>query len=190
MTKTHTIEQLNSAVDALRSVDAWQIARDFEATKIDHVGHWVGVRLNPADGEFHTVCEASRNVSAEEYFDEAGCLSEMTVCSGQCGETPGPEDGYEWEQSKEGTYWGNDDGQWCCDHSIEDFLQEKFSDQYESAEERTDLEEIATSVRLYKFDVSSTPLDPDSSDLEKTIQELIDGRIELIESEIEELQQN
>ena len=190
MTTTHTIETLTIAVDALRSVDAWQIAKEFETAKLDHVGHWVGIRLNPADGDWHSVCDASSNVSCEEYFNENGLLSEMTVCSGQCNETPGPEDGYEWTASDAGTYWGNDDAQWCPEDDLESFLEDKFSEQYDAAEDGTDLEDIARSVGLYKFEVSSTPVDPDYSYLETTIQEQIDERIELIEAEIESVEQD
>lgn len=107
---TSTKEQLQAAIEHLRNVDTYDIAAEFEREILNHCGYWVGVRLDPATGEWHSVCEASRCVSSDEYFGESGVLSEMTILSGQTSEYPGPEAGYEWEVDEDGEYWGNDSG--------------------------------------------------------------------------------
>ena len=185
-----TKEQLEAAIEALRIVDTYDIVAEFERELLNHCGHWVGVRLDPRDGQWHSVCEASRSVSCDEYFNESGSLSQMTVLSGQTSEYPGPTDGYEWEASDTGTYWGNDSGEYCTDDDgqLEEFLEKYHSEVYEAAAEGTDLEVIAKSAGVYRFSVSTNPVNPDYSYRMKEVQDQINERIEIIQSEIDELE--
>jgi hypothetical protein len=177
-------QNLETALESLRNVDTYDIAKEFEKQLLEHTGHWVGIRLDPLTGIWHSSCDASKTTSCDEYFNESGLLSEMTVCSGSTNGTPGPDDGYEWENSDEGEYWGDDSGNHCTDDGLESYLEENFSDEYEALPDGNDLRELAVSVGLYRFTVGTTPVSPDYEDRMKSIQELIDERISAIESEL------
>lgn len=160
----------------LQYVDTRELVSEFERELLNHCGHWVGVRLDPATGGWYVVVEPSRNVSCNEYFNESGVLSEMTVLSGQTCEYPGPEDGYEWEDDSTGSYVRDENCSWCCyDQVIKEF----------GTDGDKDVDTVIAREGLTRFSVSTTPVDPDYSYRMKEVQDQIDERIELIRSEIE-----
>jgi hypothetical protein len=176
--------KLETALESLLNVDTYDIAAEFEKQLLTRSGLWIGMRLDPLTGAWHHSCEASATTSCDEYFQESGLLSEMTVCSGSTNGTPGPNDGYEWEKSDDGEYWGNDSGDHCTDDDLESFLEEYFSEECGALPGGNDLRELAVSVGLYRFTVGITPVSPDYEYRMKSIQELIDERIAAIESEL------
>lgn len=184
-----TITDIRNAIEKLREVDATIIAADYERECIENAGLWTCVRLTPQSGEWYCDSEVSKCCSTDEYFGESGVFSAMTLISSQSSFTPGPGDGYEWEEDENGSYWGDpSNGDYCCEDDLETFLEKEYAAAYEAADEGANLEVLAKSVGLYKFSVTSTPVNPDYTETAKMIQEEIDARIKSMEEEIERLE--
>lgn len=170
----------------LRDVDGREVARLFEREQIENSGHWVAVRFHPRENDLYHVVEASECCTEEEYNNTCGPASRVTLKSGSTCWTPGPDDGFEWETDEDGSYFGNDDGDWFC----EDALDEKAEgmDGYEELAEGADLEDFVKSKGYYKFRVTSQPVDPDYSydaeEIEKECSDLAD-ECEALAEEIE-----
>jgi len=178
---TATIEARRVAILACETAksEAGAMAQQFEKEKIDHCNHVVAIRFEPKDGSWYSTCEVSWGVSEDEYFSNSGLLSQMTLLSGKTSGTPGPDDGYEWEDDAHGPYVRDESARW----STYDDVISKFGvgDSDEVADE------LISRKQLTRFSVSSTPVDPDYSAVEKQIEESLDERILLIQKELDEV---
>lgn len=184
------IEQLKSAIQNLEEMksDTFEMAKEFDQEKINTTGSYVAITVNPT-GSWSVGASPSWECSANEYFSESGVLSLSTIHSESgCFGTPGPEDGYEWEDGDD--YFGNDSGTWFATENASRVLSkmDDFEGNIEDlSEEQVEAELIARGFR--KFSVSDRACEPDCyNDLAKVLEEKIDQLIESIQSEVDDLE--
>ena len=176
----------------LRALDIESELVEFDRDQIDNSPNWTARRFNPRTGETWTSVEASRCCSEDEYFSKHGAASILTLQSGSLCNTPGPEDGYEWETSDTGSWFGNDEGDYFDEQYIE--KNAKKLEGYDELPEGSDLETFVKSKGYYRFDVGSTPVEPadysrESDELKKELEALAaqcDEIADELESEAEE----
>ena len=177
-------EKLQAAINRLENVSAWDIACDFDKELISNPGCYVAARIDPATGDHRISVEASWCCSADEYFSESGVLSDTTLCSGSYTNSPGPEDGYEWEEDEDGNYWGNFAYEWFLADDIEEQMDLLYPD-----DECEHCEEFLVKKGWYRFSVGTTPVDQDGLlQRESQIRGAIDELVQSISNRIDELE--
>ena len=188
--KTTKIEQLQAAILNLEEIksDTYSMAVEFDQAKINSGLSYVSITVDPT-GSWSVGSSPSWECSANEYFSESGVLSIATIYSASgCFGTPGPNDGYEWEDGDD--YFGNDSGTWFTIDAAAIKLSEMDDfdgDVDDLAEEQIETELIARG--FFKFSVSDRACEPDiynniADELETKIDELIAS----IQSEVDELE--
>jgi hypothetical protein len=182
---TGIIEKLHTSVE------------DHQDEVIEYLEATVGGRslceiltLDPKTGELHHHTDASFSCSEDEYYSKHGLISRRTIAQDQSCWTPGPEDGFEWEDDESGEYIGNDQGSWCV-YGPEEMEREikKHAELWEQVPDpfsESDVESVLKKNGWYRFSVDATPCDGwDMSEIEQGIESLISD-IEVVIKEMDE----
>ena len=102
-----TREELKMALRVIDKVLCDGIQHIYEQYLEGRIGSSCGyhaIRYDPRTGEAWYHAAPSWEESADEYFGEHGVLSIHTMMTGKRWDWPGPDDGYEWEDSVCGEY--------------------------------------------------------------------------------------
>ena len=159
----------------LRNLDIVDELVEFDRDQIENVPNWCARRFNPRTGTTWTNVSPSWSCSEDEYYSQHGPSSTLTLKSGSLSNTPGPGDGYEWELSETGSWWGNDDGDYFDEQNIDQKVRKM--EGYGELTEGSDLEKFIKTKGYYRFDVGSTPVEPvdysrERDELEKELEKL------------------
>lgn len=158
-------------VERINSLDANEIVADYLAFDFDCVpGTYTAFVLDPSTGEIHRVNEPSRCCSTDEYFNESGALSRVTLISGTRSHwNPSPDDGFLWEYCPrvDATHFSPKDqttrwkviGEWNCDddEACYDFFRvsdqpvDGWSDEYRAGEVREILNSVVKRIKAAHF---------------------------------------
>lgn len=171
--KKQALEQAQEHIAAARG-KIYDLCWEIESARWGNTNHHA-IRFNPQNGSVYTTEDPSWTCSQDEYFKENGELSQTTLWSGQgwC-EYPDADSGYEWDTDENGDLIGDfETGQYETIESLDD-------------EEVADFEAIGWK----KFSVSTRPIDPDYSEMEREINESLDALEAAIEEKIEELEED
>lgn len=171
----YTISGLQEAIELIEEAknEILSLCVEIESARWGNTNYHA-IRYNPNSGKIYATEDPSWTCSADEYFGESGVLSNVTLWSGQgwCG-WPSANDGYEWEEKENGHLIGHGS-----------------TGEYELVENLED-EEIAEKINAgwIRFEVSTTPVDPDYSHMEGEIEEALAALKAAIESKIEDMQE-
>lgn len=189
----YTKETLQSAIDNLEKMkdNTYSMAVEFDQEKISTNGSYVAITVNPS-GSWSVHSSPSWECSCDEYFSESGVLSLNTIHSETgCFGSPGPEDGYEWEDSEDGEYYGDDSGTWFCFDRAAQELDEM--DDFDGDADELTAEEIHAEIvsrGYHRFTVSDRACEPDGyNDLSSILDDAIDKIIDGIQNEIDTIEE-
>lgn len=193
---SNTSEELKKALEHLENLDVWDMAVTFLKACAESPTLYHALELNPRTGTYHVTSEASWACSADEYFEEHGALSRVSVLSASASNYyPSPDGEFEWKEDEDGSYvfdgsWDNSD--WASADNLADILKTFAADaDEEDFEDAEDAEDAIKKLNLVRFSVDRTdPIDGwDTENAEREIRESIAGIQEEIEAELEEIEE-
>ena len=96
---THHLTKLKSVLEYIQSLDATELLVEY--LKADHAaqaGTYVALVLDPKEEDYFIRNTPSWEETCDEYYQESGALSQLTLLSGTRDHyTAGADDGWEWE---------------------------------------------------------------------------------------------